>query len=230
MPTPRVRRTLLVVSAAVAALVLVALVIVNLQLFVRPSTDEVGHADAVVVLAGGDGERLDHGLELMSDGVAPTLVASTGPNRLCNADPDRSYEVICFLPDPSNTRGEVEEIADLAREHGWERLVLVTSTYHATPRRAAARPLLPGHGHGVTGDSAQEHARLAVPRSPTSGAASPRPRSNATARSTPEEILDLVAEVEVARIAGDAGVVTGTERHVDVGDHPPRVRREHDHA
>ena len=68
----------------------------------------------------------------MSDGVAPTLVASTGPNHLCNADPDRSYEVICFLPDPSNTRGEVEEIADLAREHGWKRLVLVTSTYHAT--------------------------------------------------------------------------------------------------
>ena len=53
MPTPRVRRTLLVVGAAVAALVLVALVIVNVQLFVRPSTDEVGHADAVVVLAGG---------------------------------------------------------------------------------------------------------------------------------------------------------------------------------
>jgi uncharacterized SAM-binding protein YcdF (DUF218 family) len=130
VPSPRARRTLLVVGSVVVALVLIALVVVNLQLFVWPSTGDVGHADAVVVLAGGDGERLDHGLALMSDGVAPTLVASTGPDRLCNAD--LPFDVICFLPEPNNTRGEVEAIADLAREHGWKRLVLVTSTYHAT--------------------------------------------------------------------------------------------------
>ena len=130
MPTPSVRRTLLVVGTVVVALVVVALVTVSLKLFVWPSSDEIGHADAVVVLAGGDGERLDHALELMDEGVAPTLVASTGPDRLCNAQ--LSYDVICFLPDPSNTRGEVEAIADIADEHGWKRLVLVTSTYHAT--------------------------------------------------------------------------------------------------
>ncbi len=170
MPTPRARRTLLVVGAVVAMLAVVALVVVNLQLFVRPSTDDVGHADAVVVLAGGDGERLDHGLQLMSDGVAPTLVASTGPDRLCNAQ--LSFAVICFLPDPSDTRGEVEAVADLAREHGWKRLVLVTSTYHATPRRAAARSLLPGLGRGVTRDPAHEHAGVARRDRPRMG----RPR------------------------------------------------------
>lgn len=130
MPTPRVRRTLFVTGTVVAALLVIALVAVNLKLFVWPSTGDVGHADAVVVLAGGEGERLAHALDLMDDGVAPTLVASTGPDRLCSAD--LSYEVVCFLPDPSNTRGEAEAVASIAEERGWTSVVLVTSTYHAT--------------------------------------------------------------------------------------------------
>ena len=134
MPSPHTRRKLLVGGAAVAVALVVALVAVNLELFVWPSgTATVRHADAVVVLAGGNGERLDQGLELAHDGVASTLVASTGPERLCNTD--EPFRVICFLPEPNNTRGEVEEVARLAREHGWKRLVLVTSTYHVTRAR-----------------------------------------------------------------------------------------------
>ncbi|HEX4529040.1 MAG TPA: YdcF family protein [Acidimicrobiia bacterium] len=134
MPSPHTRRNLLVGGAAVAVALVVALVAVNLELFVWPSaTGTVRHADAVVVLAGGDGERLDQGLELAHQGVASTLVASTGPERLCRAD--EPFQVICFLPDPNNTRGEVEEVARLAQQHGWKRLVLVTSTYHVTRAR-----------------------------------------------------------------------------------------------
>ena len=47
----------------------------------------------------------------MREGIAPTLVASTGPNRLCNYD--QSFEVICFLPEPNNTRGFMEYQANL---------------------------------------------------------------------------------------------------------------------
>jgi uncharacterized SAM-binding protein YcdF (DUF218 family) len=130
VPTPGARRTRFLVSAAVAVLLVVALVVVNLELFVWPQSDSVGHADAVVVLGGGDGERLDRGLALMSEGVAPTLVASTVPSRMCNAD--LSFDVICFVPDPNTTRGEAEAIAKIADGHGWKRLVLVTSTYHVT--------------------------------------------------------------------------------------------------
>jgi len=134
VPSPRTRRNLLVGGAAVAVALAVALVVVNLELFVWPSTtDTLRHADAVVVLAGGEGERLDRGLELAREGVASTLVASTGPQRLCSAD--EPFHVICFLPDPNNTRGEVEEVARLAQQHGWKRLVLVTSTYHVTRAR-----------------------------------------------------------------------------------------------
>jgi uncharacterized SAM-binding protein YcdF (DUF218 family) len=125
-----VRRNLLVAGVVTAVVVALALVALNLRLFVYPASSTPAHADAVVVLAGGDGERLDHGLELMRQGVAPTLVASTGPDRLCGNR--YVFEVICFLPHPDDTRGEAESIGRLAREHGWRRLVLVTSDYHAT--------------------------------------------------------------------------------------------------
>ena len=114
-------------------ILLVALVVANLVCFVWPSADTLQHADAVVVLAGGDGERLDRGLELVRAGVAPTLVASTGPAKLC--DSSQPFEVICFMPSPETTRGEAEAIGQLAREHGWTRIVLVTSTYHTLRAR-----------------------------------------------------------------------------------------------
>ena len=117
----------------VATVVLAALVALNLRLFVWPTTDTVEPADAVVVLAGGDGERLDRGLELVNEGVAPTLALSFGPNRLCNFE--QTFSVVCFTPSPENTRGEAEAIGRLAAERGWTDLVLVTSTSHVTRAR-----------------------------------------------------------------------------------------------
>jgi uncharacterized SAM-binding protein YcdF (DUF218 family) len=142
VPNPRTRRNLLLGGAVAAVLLVVGLVVLNLALFVWPSTDTLQHADAVVVLAGGDGERLDRGLELAREGVASTLVASTGPDRLCGTD--HPFTVICFLPQPNNTRGEVEEVARLAHQHGWQRVVLVTSTYHVTRARLLLDRCYPG--------------------------------------------------------------------------------------
>ncbi|MDQ1433063.1 MAG: hypothetical protein QOF40_3665 [Actinomycetota bacterium] len=107
---------------------LLGLLIANLVCFVWPATGDLKHADAVVVLAGGDGERLDRALGLVRQGVAPTLVASTGPSELCNSS--QPFEVVCFTPSPETTRGEAKAIGTLARQHGWTRIVLVTSTYH----------------------------------------------------------------------------------------------------
>lgn len=90
MPSPHTRRKLLVGGAAVAVALVVALVAVNLELFVWPSaTGTVRHADAVVVLAGGDGERLDQVLELARQGVASTWSRPPGPND-CAAPTSRS--------------------------------------------------------------------------------------------------------------------------------------------
>ena len=43
--------------------------------------------------------------------------------------------MVCFNPSPETTRGEAEAIGRLAKEHGWNRIVLVTSTYHMSRAR-----------------------------------------------------------------------------------------------
>jgi uncharacterized SAM-binding protein YcdF (DUF218 family) len=117
-------------------------VALNLRLFVFPASSTPAHADAVVVFAGGDGERLDKALELVRDGVAPTLVVSTGPDRLCSNRYE--FEVICFLPEPADTRGEAEAFGRIAREHGWQHIVMVTSDYHATRAHLLLDRCFPG--------------------------------------------------------------------------------------
>lgn len=114
--------------------------IATVRLFVRPSAvaiDELASADAVVMFAGGTGERLDAVLEAMDRGVAPALVIPNGNiarwvrgNQLCSGEADVPYEVICPDPDPDDTRGEARAIAEIAAERGWTSLISVTSSYH----------------------------------------------------------------------------------------------------
>jgi uncharacterized SAM-binding protein YcdF (DUF218 family) len=131
VPFFRARRAIL--FAVGACLLIVALTAANLALFVWPSSGTLRHADAVVVLAGGDGERLDRGLELVREGLATTLVVSTGPPQLCETT--QLFDVVCFHPSPDSTRGEAEAIGRIASERGWNRIVLVTSTYHMSRAR-----------------------------------------------------------------------------------------------
>ena len=109
---------------------------VTAYLFVWPGEDHVpAQADAVVVLSGGQDDRLPEGLRLIDAGVARTLVISDGraegweqANRLCDDG------AICFRPDPYSTQGEARWIAREAKRRGWRSLVVVTSSYHV--RRA----------------------------------------------------------------------------------------------
>jgi uncharacterized SAM-binding protein YcdF (DUF218 family) len=108
-------------------------------LFVWPRSDRPGRADAVVLFAGGRGERLAAAVDLMERGAAPTLVVSNGldpswpaANRICGEP--QPFRVLCPRPDPDTTLGEARMTAALAAARGWRSLVLVTSTYHA--RRA----------------------------------------------------------------------------------------------
>ncbi|MEZ5408859.1 MAG: YdcF family protein [Acidimicrobiales bacterium] len=101
-------------------------------------------ADAVVVLAGGRSERLDHGLRLAASGAAPVLVISNGDEpdwpearAICRGGPGlpTGVEVLCPRPDPQRTAGEATMVARLAAERGWRRVVVVTSDFHALRSR-----------------------------------------------------------------------------------------------
>ena len=120
--------------------VVVVFLALSLRLFVWPTTNDPRGADAVVVLDGGDGERLRKARELMARDVAPVLAISAGrelgPSEaggLCSEP--QTFEVVCFVPTSDSTRGEAREFAELARAHGWDDVVLVTSTYHVTRAR-----------------------------------------------------------------------------------------------
>jgi uncharacterized SAM-binding protein YcdF (DUF218 family) len=104
-------------------------------LFVWPHDDGPigGRADAVVSLAG-SASRLPVAERLVAGGVAPVLAVSLdgSPNnreseKLCRAPRPR---LVCFRADPISTRGEARALARLAREHGWDDVVVVTSDFH----------------------------------------------------------------------------------------------------
>ena len=121
----------------VLALVVGAFVVATGFLFIWPSTDLPGHADAVVVLSGGRNSRLDPALRLVERHVAPVLVISGAgldpkwkkARALC-ATGSKRFRVVCFDPKPYSTRGEARAIARLAKARGWKRVDVVTSRYH----------------------------------------------------------------------------------------------------
>lgn len=76
-------------------------------------------------------------MTLAAAGVAPVLVVVRGDAvvpELASAE-ELPFEVLSFVPAPSTTRGEARGIARLARERGWQRVIVVTSTYHVPRAR-----------------------------------------------------------------------------------------------
>ena len=127
------------------------------KLFIWPVEDSPERADAVVVLAGSKA-RLPKALELMRRRVAPTLVISDGldpdwpaANRLCRRG-SQQFQVVCFRPDPYNTRGEARAVDRMARARGWQRIVVTTSTFHITRARMIFKRCLDARVQFVAAD------------------------------------------------------------------------------
>jgi hypothetical protein len=119
----------------------VAWLVVGYLVIVDPTVNHPRHADAVVVLGPPDENgRVATALDLVHRGVTSNLVISVMSERqrraksLCTT-PQPGFTVTCFQPHPSTTRGEAEHLRDLARQHGWHSIIVVTSTYHVSRAR-----------------------------------------------------------------------------------------------
>lgn len=94
-------------------------------------------ADAVVVLTGGT-LRLDHGLDLLSQGLGKKLFVSgvhrgidvTELLRVSRQTPGRLDCCIALGYDADDTRGNAQETVRWVREQGYKTIRLVTASYH----------------------------------------------------------------------------------------------------
>ena len=128
-------------------------------------------ADAIIVLAGARAERWLEAVDLYREGLAPAILLSSGivepaETRLramgirypSYVDVTRDAMVQLGIPaaaitafrDPVDNTGEEAVIAHrLARERGWQRLIVVTSKYHTRRARFAFERELRGTGISV---------------------------------------------------------------------------------
>ena len=137
-------RRLLTVLLVLAALIAVVSVATD-RLFVNPRYDAVRQSAAVVVIAGGP-LRLQKGIDLVEKNVAPILIVSVprgvwaykteSPN-IC--DEKRSFEVICFQPDPESTQGEARAVQRIAAARHLRSVIVVTSYFHVSRARLIMR-------------------------------------------------------------------------------------------
>ena len=100
------------------------------ELFLRPREPTIEAVNAVIVLGGDHGDRLDRALRLHEEGDMPIVVLSPddGTQRgqsLCRSASD---DVTCIAS--GNTHAEARTIGGLARERHWTRIAVVTSAFH----------------------------------------------------------------------------------------------------
>jgi hypothetical protein len=143
----RRRRRLL----AVAAALVVALGVVSARLFIWPAEGMPARVGAIVMLAG-PGDRLPVALRLAREHRAGTLVVSQGwlgYGGPCPA-PVAGVKLICFDPNPGNTRGEAEFVGRLAQRYHWRSVVLVTIREQDTRARVRVGRCFSGSVYVVT--------------------------------------------------------------------------------
>jgi uncharacterized SAM-binding protein YcdF (DUF218 family) len=107
--------------------------------------------DAIVMLAG-PGNRLPVALQLAREHRASVLVVSRGWKGYAGPCPAAIPDVklVCFDPDPGDTRGEAETIGRLAKQFRWRSVVLVTSRTQDTRARIIVERCFSGSTYVVT--------------------------------------------------------------------------------
>jgi uncharacterized SAM-binding protein YcdF (DUF218 family) len=116
---------------AVLAVSLASASVLTAHLFVWPDLPPLPqHADVIVQL-GGPGNRRRVALNLARQGRAPLVAISVSVAEVntqwCHKGRLDDVSVVCFHSDPFTTRGEARAIAEMAMQHGWHSVILVTT-------------------------------------------------------------------------------------------------------
>jgi hypothetical protein len=106
---------------------------------------------AIAMLAG-PGNRLPVALKLARERRAPVLVVSRGFEGYSGPcpRPTPGVKLICFDPNPPDTRGEVEAISRLAKRYHWRSVVLVAIRTQDTRARMMMQRCFRGSTYVVT--------------------------------------------------------------------------------
>jgi hypothetical protein len=107
--------------------------------------------DAIVMLAG-PGDRLPVAVRLAGEGRAPVLVVSQGHLGYGGPCPAAvpGVTLVCFDPNPADTRGEAEYVGRLAQREHWRSLVVVATPEQAVRARLIVGRCYPGTIYVVT--------------------------------------------------------------------------------
>ncbi|WP_238556456.1 ElyC/SanA/YdcF family protein, partial [Dietzia sp. UCD-THP] len=113
-----------------------------------PRIDSPTHADAIVVVAGANDDRYVYARHLAENGLAGRILVSqpspggdspyaTAIDSYCEAGPviardGRRIAVECFKPDVGTTEGETTAATRIARERGYDSLLVVTYWEHVS--------------------------------------------------------------------------------------------------
>jgi hypothetical protein len=137
-------------QVAAAALALAALFAAQtVALFVRPPTDPLRPADAVVVFHPSRAGPVE-AAELVEDGLAPTLIVirepGHGPVPVC--DERQPFPVRCFYTSPERaplgTRSQIREALGVAGDHGHRSVIVVVPAHKSVRARLLTSRCAPG--------------------------------------------------------------------------------------
>ncbi|MGH8889436.1 MAG: YdcF family protein [Acidothermaceae bacterium] len=116
------------IVAALVAVVIAAVAVIDVRLFVVPTSAAAGPTDAFVVLGGGTYDlRLNAALKLVREYPGAALLVSVAGHKHCPHFAVGASQIICFNPDPMTTQGEAREATLLAHQHGWTSMTVVTT-------------------------------------------------------------------------------------------------------
>lgn len=129
----------LVLWLSVGAFVVVAALVAATIVYVFPASDEVEHANAVIVLGPATPDRVALGQQLVDEGRVDRMIISAGrpgwAYDKASIPECRDRTADCFMPVPATTAGEALKIAEIAERDSWTSVAVVTATPHVARAR-----------------------------------------------------------------------------------------------